>query len=75
MTQQQIDYLHDIGRMPDWAWYQQNGKSAQENYAYQKRKKNSSKKDFNKNIDTLIKNSIDEALKNLFKGFNAVIRV
>jgi len=27
-----IEWYHDNGYMPDWAYYQQNGKSAQENY-------------------------------------------
>ena len=35
-TQQEIEYYHDRGLMPDWAYYQQNGKSAEENYAAQK---------------------------------------
>ena len=26
-----LEYLHDSGQMPDWAYYQQNGKSASEN--------------------------------------------
>ena len=33
-----VELLHDMGKMPDWAYYQLNGKSAQENYADQKRK-------------------------------------
>ena len=32
-TLEEIEYLHDIGKMPDWIYYQQNGKSASENYA------------------------------------------
>ena len=35
---QMVEMLHDMGTMPDWAYYQLNGKSAQENYADQKRK-------------------------------------
>ena len=31
-TKKQIEYLHDSGKMPDWAYYQQNGATAQENY-------------------------------------------
>lgn len=38
LTLEQIEYLHDIGKMPDWAYYQQNGKTAQQNYTEQKRK-------------------------------------
>ena len=37
-TLEEIEYLHDTGKMPDWIYYQQNGKTAQENYAIQKRK-------------------------------------
>ena len=35
---QMVEMLHDMGKMPDKAYYQLNGKSAQENYADQKRK-------------------------------------
>lgn len=38
MTIKEIEYLHDIGKMPDWIYYQQNGKTAQENYVIQKQK-------------------------------------
>ncbi len=37
-TLDEIEYFHDIGRMPDWIYYQLNGKNAQENYTLQKRK-------------------------------------
>ena len=33
-----VELFHDMGKMPDRAYYQLNGKSAQENYADQKRK-------------------------------------
>ena len=33
---QMVEFYHDQGWMPDWAYYQLNGKSAQENYADQK---------------------------------------
>ena len=35
---QMVEMLHNMGKMPDKAYYQLNGKSAQENYADQKRK-------------------------------------
>lgn len=35
---QMVEFFHDQGWMPDNAYYQLNGKSAQENYADQKRK-------------------------------------
>ena len=31
-TLEQIEWLHDNGKMPDWAYYQQNGKSVQANF-------------------------------------------
>lgn len=31
-TKEQIEYLHDSGKMPDLAYYQQNRATAQENY-------------------------------------------
>ena len=38
LTPEQIEWLHDHGKMPDWAYYQQNGKTAQENWEEQHRK-------------------------------------
>lgn len=32
MDKQMIEYYHDNGLMPDWWYYQVNGKSAEENY-------------------------------------------
>ena len=29
---EQAEYYHSIGKMPDWIYYQLNGKTAQENY-------------------------------------------
>ena len=37
-SQEMIEKLHREGKMPDWAYYQQNGKSAQENWEEQHRK-------------------------------------
>ena len=38
LSKEKIEYLHDTGKMPDWIYYQQNGKSASENYREQKLK-------------------------------------
>lgn len=38
-TLEQIEYLHDTGKMPDWIYYQMNGKSLQENYDTIRRKR------------------------------------
>lgn len=32
MNKREIEYYHNSGKMPDWAYYQVNGKSAEENY-------------------------------------------
>lgn len=32
-SKEMIEWLHDTGKMPDWAYFQQNGKTAQQNYA------------------------------------------
>lgn len=37
-SKEMIEWLHDTGKMPDWIYYQQNGKSLQENYTAQKMK-------------------------------------
>ena len=37
-TLEQIEWLHDHGKMPDWAYYQQNGKSATMNLYEQTKK-------------------------------------
>ena len=38
LTPQEIERLHNSGQMPDWIYYQVNGKSAQENFEAQHRK-------------------------------------
>lgn len=37
-TPEQIEQLHNSGKMPDWFYYQTNGKSAQHNWEEQHRK-------------------------------------
>lgn len=37
-SKEQVEYLHNTGKMPDWAYYQQNGNSIAENYREQKAK-------------------------------------
>lgn len=38
MNQKQIEYYHNTGKMPDWVYYQVNGKSAAENLFEQRKK-------------------------------------
>ena len=37
-SKEQVEYLHNTGKMPDWAYYQQNGNGITENYREQKAK-------------------------------------
>ena len=39
-----IEWLHDNGKMPDWAYYQQNGKSADHNLREQRDRKENRKR-------------------------------
>ena len=38
MTQEEIEYYHNRGKMPDWIYYQVNNKSPQQNYVEQRKK-------------------------------------
>lgn len=38
LTHEEIEWLHENGYMPDWAYYQQNGKSATMNLHEQSKK-------------------------------------
>lgn len=39
MDKEMSEYYHNKGMMPDWIYHQVNGKSAEENYIEQKRKR------------------------------------
>ena len=77
-TLEQIEWLHNNGWMPDWAYYQQNGKSAQANFAEQQRKimemerqreeearRQAEEKEREKKLDK----ALEKALDDLLKGF------
>lgn len=74
LSEKEVEILHEKGLMPDWVWIQQNGRTAQENYEYQKSKLKKQIDlrqqiaDQEKAIDELIQQGIDKALKDLFKG-------
>ena len=38
MTQEEIEYYYNTGKMPDFVYYQINGKSQQQNYLEQRKK-------------------------------------
>ena len=83
-TLEQIEYLHDIGVMPDWAYYQQNGKTAQKNYDIQhqkiqtetrrrieeKRRSRENEKQIEKEIEYKVSIVVNKVLNELFKDFN-----
>lgn len=71
-TKQQADYLHDTGKMPDWVWLQQNGQTAQENYAYQKQKmknENELREDFKRQLEAELETALEKILGELLKDF------
>ena len=75
LTQKEIEYLHDIGKMPDWYYYQVNGKSFQENYIsihrqrqqeYKKfMEERQQQKELEKELDTAIEEALEKALGKL----------
>ena len=75
-TKAQIEYLHDSGKMPDWAYYQQNGATAQENYnrqiqAFRNRLRDrQQEKQQQREIEKQIEKQIEETLEELLKDFN-----
>ena len=84
-TQKQIEWLHNNGYMPDWIYYQQNGKSIQENWEEQHRKKferirqSEEEQRRAKEIEAVIEaeiekklpEALDKALDELLRGFNS----
>lgn len=76
MNQEQLEYLHESGKMPDRYYYQQNGGTAQQNYNRQRKnllKRYKKNQDFESYVFAMIKAMAESALKELFdelKGFN-----
>ena len=72
MDKQMLEYYHDSGLMPDRYYYQQNGKSAQDNYRDQKsRRFRIGKKQFNFFEDfvlAMVRACLDTALKEVMDG-------
>ena len=70
---EEIEYYHDIGLMPDWAYYQQNGKTAEENYRIWRNKRSQEFRNriieerYNKSvsIEDEVKNQIEAILPEL----------
>lgn len=76
-TIEQIEYLYEMGMMPDWVYYQVNGKSAQENYndIHMKLCKEAREaarhnwKGFEKECEEKATAAVNEALEKIFDGF------
>ena len=81
-TLEEIEYLHDTGKMPDWIYYQMNGKTLQENYNsivrkrevefYKKLKeqeRQKQQKELEAEIEKQAEKAIEKALEELLKDF------
>jgi hypothetical protein len=76
LTPEQIEWLHDNGKMPDWAYYQQNGKTAQQNYAdatrrarerimklYEEQQAEAKRKEEEKKLEADIEKQVEKAIE------------
>ena len=61
MTKEEIEYYHNSGLMPDWIYYQVNGKTAEENYIDILMKRNIEYRDLI--VDKELENSISKRLE------------
>ena len=75
-TKEQIEHYHDIGLMPDWAYYQQNDASPQENYDRQKAKIRQSiidklqEEQQQKEIEKQMERKVEDILEDLLSGLD-----
>lgn len=70
MTKEEIEYYHNSGLMPDWVYYQVNGKTAQENYIDIVAKRDNEielEESITKQIEEAIDRHFDDILKELNK--------
>lgn len=70
MTKEEIEYYRNSGLMPDWVYYQVNGKTAQENYIDIVSKRDNEReleKSITKQIEETIDRHFDDVLKELNK--------
>lgn len=76
----ELEYLHSIGRVPDWVYYQTNGDDPHWNYMRQKediRKKyleqqneQMLEKELEKEIEKKLDKALEKALEKLLEDFN-----
>ena len=85
MDKQMIEYYHNNGEMPDWIYYQVNGKSATENYLdminkrdkefreelLRQKEKEEMNKELEKEFETKLEDTLEKALDDLLKKFNS----
>ena len=65
-----IEELHESGKMPDWVYYQLNGKTAQENYRkIQLKRQKQNESIMLSMIEKTLKAVVKTALDDLFKNF------
>ena len=69
-SKEQIEYLHNTGKMPDWAYYQQNGATAQENYNRQKleQRQRMTQQLQEKELEEIIMKKVETILEDLFSN-------
>lgn len=78
MTKEEIEYYHNSGLMPDWIYYQVNGKTAEENYIDILMKRNIEYRDLivdreledsiSKRLEETIDNCIDDIISKMSKN-------
>ena len=71
-----VEYLHNTGAMPDWAYYQQNGRDINENFS-SIMLKDQMKRQQEREIEQLVNAKVEQALKNvlekLFNGSTDIV--
>ena len=84
MDKELIEYYHNNGEMPDWIYYQVNGKSATENYIdmvnkrdkelreelLRQREKEEMRRELEKEFEAKLEDTLEKALDELLKKFN-----
>ena len=72
-SKEQIEYLHNIGKMPDCYYYQVNGNTAEQNYVLQQNNrlyKRKMQKDIEKELNDIIGDLLNSILENESKDFD-----
>lgn len=67
----EIEYYHNSGLMPDWVYYQVNGKTAQENYIDILMKRDKEQRDllYGREVEESISKSLEETIDNCIDEF------